>query len=205
MTIAFFVRHGPTKENKEGRIQGQQPGTLLIRESEAYLSAVVPLLREKSPTYLLSSDLDRAVETRDILERFLQLPNDKMGTMPILREKAMGFYEGMLWKDVPEAFKAQRGQELYDFRQFGGENSEDVLDRVRTALRLLAQQYPNERVCCVTHAAWIEQLVHLADSQGTLPDGWSKRTAIYEAGIGPVGQLQYFHPINIEAELPEED
>ncbi len=201
MTTIFFLRHGPTQENREDRIQGQQPGTLLVRETEQYLSAVTPLLREKSPTFLISSDLDRAVKTRTMLKTFLQLPGIQESSTPLLREKAMGFYEGLLWSEVPPAFQAQRNQRGYDFRQFGGENEEDVSLRVKEALRRFAQQYPNMRLCCITHAGWLESLVSLADKEGILTDGWSDRTAIYEGGIGPIGQLVYFHPIQIEAEL----
>jgi broad specificity phosphatase PhoE len=203
MTTVFFLRHGPTQENRENRIQGQQPGTLLIQETEQYLAAVTPLLREKAPTVLLSSDLERAVKTRGMLKNFLQIPDIKEGTSPLLREKAMGFYEGLLWNEVPEAFRTQFSKERdYDFRQFGGENEEDVRARVSEALRRFAQQYPGMRICCVTHAGWIKVLVGLADKAGILSDGWSDRTAIYEGGIGPIGQLLYFHPIALEAQLP---
>jgi broad specificity phosphatase PhoE len=205
MTTVFFLRHGPTQENKEGRIQGQQPGTLLLRETEGYISAIVPLLRQKNPTILICSDLERAVRTCTILKETLGIADVKQSYSPLLREKAMGFYEGMLWAEVPAEFQEQRGQSNYDFRKFGGENDSDVQYRVREMLRRLAQEYPNQRVACITHAGWIRQLVSIADKEGMLPDGWSNRTAIYEGGIGPIGQLQYFHPITIEAQLSTDE
>ncbi len=207
MTTVFFIRHGPTTENKENRIQGQQPGTLLIPDTERYLSAVTPLLREKSPQLILSSDLDRAVRTARILKKFLQAPSLRSTVSPLLREKAMGFYEGLLWSEVPEEFRAQRGKSNYDFRKFGGENEEDVRTRVKEELRQISQSYPNMRVVCVTHAGWLRQLVQIADKTGILTDTWTNRTAIYEGGLGPIGQLQYFHPISIKAgvEIDEEE
>lgn len=204
MTTIFFVRHGPTQENQEGRIQGQTPGTLLERETELYLTAVVPLLRAKNPNMLISSDLLRAIRTREILQQFLQIPDIKDAVSPLLREKAMGFYEGMLWREVPVIFQAQRGLSHYDFRQFGGENDDDVQSRVRESLRQFAQRYPVGRIGCITHAGWLQQLVALADKQGILPDNWRDRTAIYEGGLGPIGQLQYFHPIHLEAALADD-
>ena len=205
MTTVFFLRHGPTEENMESRIQGQQPGTILPRETEQYISAITPLLREKSPEILISSDLERAVKTRETLKTFLQIPELKEAMDSLLREKAMGYYEGMLWSEVPAEFQEKRGQSSYDFRRFGGENSSDVKDRVKQFLRKIAQQYPSRRLACITHAGWLKQLVEIADTEGMLPDGWTNRTAIYEGGVGPTGQLQYFHPVNIEAELPEGD
>lgn len=207
MTKVFFLRHGPTQENGEGRVQGQRPGTLLIPDTEKYIAAVAPLIREKKVHLLMSSDIDRAVKTREILRQLLMQPDVKVGISPLLREKAMGFYEGMLWADVPPAFREQRGLSAYNFRTFGGENDEDVAERVKAALREFARRYPNMRIACVTHAGWLNQLVRIADSQGVLPNQWDNRTAIYEAGLGPVGQLLYFHPINIIAKVnldPEE-
>jgi broad specificity phosphatase PhoE len=169
------------------------------------LSAVTPLLRKKSPQIILSSDLDRAVRTARILRKFLQAPNLRNIVSPLLREKAMGFYEGLLWSEVPPEFQAQRGKSDYDFRKFGGENEEDVRDRVKEELRRISQSYPNMRVVCVTHAGWLRQLVQLADTAGILTDTWTDRSAIYEAGLGPIGQLQYFHPISIKAGVDIEE
>jgi len=205
MTTVFFLRHGPTVENREKRIQGQQPGTLLVPETERYIAALVPLLREKKINFLLSSDLERAVGTRRILKSFLLHEGIKEGISPLLRERAMGFYEGMLWSEVPQDFREQRRRSAYNFRSFGGENARDVRQRVEYALRKFAVRYPNQRICCVTHAGWIKELVRIADNQGILPDQWSDRSAIYEAGIGPIGQLQYFHPIDIEANVELDD
>lgn len=199
MTTVFFLRHGPTVENAEGLVQGQRPGTLLIPDTERYLASILPLLANERVDMLLSSDLQRAVETRDILKAQLQRPELKDGVSPLLREKAMGFYEGMPWNEVPNDFRELRGKSVYDFRTFGGENDNDVKARVKKALREFALRYAQLRLVCVTHAGWIEQLVSLADAEGVLNNQWDDRSAIYEAGIGPVGQLQYFHSRSIEA------
>jgi broad specificity phosphatase PhoE len=140
-----------------------------------------------------------------MLEGFLQLPNPREDIMPLLREKAMGFYEGMLWSEVPMEFSKQRKKANYDFRKYGGENEEDVQKRVREALRHMAREYPNSRVACITHAGWLRQLVQLATQEGTPPDGWTNRTAIYEGSLGPTGQLHSFRPIDIEASVETEE
>src|SRR3989344_8909675 len=146
-TTAFFIRHGPTKENQQGRIQGQTPGTLLPRPTEHYVAAITPLLRAKQVEAIITSDLARAEETARILKTFLQLPDVTEQVTPLLREKAMGFYEGMFWHEVPPIFQQQRGQEEYNFRLFGGENDEDVRGRVEAMLRRLVQIGPNLHRC----------------------------------------------------------
>ncbi len=201
MTTVYFLRHGPTAENAEGRVQGQRPGTLLIPDTERYVAAVVPLLREKKIDLAVCSDLQRAVDTCGILKGFLQIPDLKEALSPLLREKAMGFYEGMLWQEVPNDFQELRGRSEYDFRTFGGENDSDVRLRVQRALREFAVRYPNLRIACVTHAGWLKQLVAIADQAGVLQNQWDDRTAIYEAGIGPIGQLKYFHALDIKASV----
>jgi len=205
MTTVFFLRHGPTAENAEGRVQGQRPGTLLVPETERYISAIVPLLREQKIDLVVCSDLQRAVDTCQILRGFLQEPNLKEAISPLLREKAMGFYEGMLWQEVPNDFQALRGKKEYDFRTFGGENGSDVRARVQRALREFATRYPQMRIACVTHAGWLEQLVAMADQAGVLQNQWDDRSAIYEAGLGPVGQLKYFHALDIQALVKLDD
>lgn len=204
--MIFFLRHGPTTENRENRIQGQRPGGILLRETEQYLAGVIPLMRHEKIDVLLSSDLERAVQTRNMLLQFLQDPEIKVGLSPLLREKAMGFYEGMTWSQVPLEFREQRGKNTYDFRTFGGENDSDVRERVRQSLREFALRYDGKTVCCVTHAGWLQQMVLIADQEGILPDQWSNRTAIYEAGLGQLGQLKYLHSLEIKAkvELDEE-
>ena len=201
MTTVFFMRHGPTVENSEGRVQGQRPGTLLVAETEHYVAAIVPLLREERLNLLISSDLQRAIDTCGILKSFLQQPTVKEAISPLLREKAMGFYEGMLWQEVPNDFRELRGKSEYNFRTFGGENDSDVRARVQRALHEFAVRYPLLRIACVTHAGWLKQLVALADQAGVLANQWDDRSAIYEAGIGPVGQLKYFHARDIQASV----
>jgi broad specificity phosphatase PhoE len=206
MTTVLFVRHGPTRENREGRINGQQPGELLIPETERYVAAVMPLLAQRRPTWLISSDLARAVATRDMIKKFLQMSAIQVATTPLLRERAMGFYEGLRWDEVPALVQEQRQKQGYNFRLFGGESQEDVRERVRFALRELAQRYPNQCVCCVSHAAWLWELVSLAPQPSAVPDRWTQRTGIYEATLGNKGQLESLQllPIVASVVIPED-
>lgn len=194
MTTVFFLRHGPTQENKEQRIQGHQGGTLLHPETESYITAVIPILRAKKPSALICSDLERAVHTCRILKEKLEIEGIKESVDPLLREAAKGFYEGMAWEDVPEQIRGQRGQLMYDFRQFGGESDGDVRTRVTAMLRRLAQLYPNQHVVCITHAGWIRQLVYLTDKTKTTSP-IVDRSAIYEVGLKAIGEISYIRPI----------
>lgn len=203
MTTAVFLRHGPTQENNEDRIQGHQHGHLLMRQTEQYLAAVIPLLRPLRPTVLLSSDLGRAVETRTILSIFLQATPVTTPELALLRERTLGSLEGKCWHELPPALASQRDNSTYDFRPFGGENDADVLMRVKATLHYLSQHYPDQTtIACITHGGWIQQLIRLAGQSGVLPDGWSNRTALYKSTITNDGHLSAFSPILIKAKLP---
>jgi len=206
MTTAIFLRHGLTVENREDRLQGQQPGSLLVPEAERFLAGVVPLLREKKINVLISSDLDRAIDTRDILHTFLQLPYVQVDESKLLREISAGVFEGMLWPEAPAHLKQQRQHGGLDFRSGGGENEADVRERVKAFLKLISGQYLNQRLCCVTHAEWMGQLVAVAGHAGDLPKQWVDRLVITECGIADSGTITYLEPISIRAyvDLPDQ-
>lgn len=203
MVTLTFIRHGPTQENHDGRIQGQQPGRLLVRETEAYLSAITPMLRQKKPSVLVSSDLKRATATRHILKEFLQLPDVREVTLPLLRERSVGSFEGKLWTDLPEALRGQRGQSNYNFKVCGGEDHHDVARRVGSALQYFASAHAGERVCCISHACWLQQVTRLV-SHESVPDDWFDRTAIYEARVSPASKIVSFSIQHIAARLPQD-
>jgi broad specificity phosphatase PhoE len=203
MTTITFLRHGPTQENHEGRIQGQQHGKLLVRQTEAYLSAITPLLREKNPVILVSSDLERAVTTRRILKDFLQLAGIQEETLSSLRERSVGTYEGKLWTEIPLELQHQKGKSTYDFSVCGGEKSGEVAERVAETLKYFAREHTGNQVCCVAHACWLQQLFHLVSPED-LPDDWFDRTAVYETHLSPDGTIQDFNLIQIQAKLPQD-
>ena len=203
MTTITFLRHGPTQENHEGRIQGQQHGKLLVRETEAYLSAITPLLRDKNPAILISSDLERATATRSILKDFLQIADIKEETLSLLRERAVGMYEGKLWTEIPSELQQQKDQSMYDFRSGGGENSQEVAQRVVETLKYFSREYTDTLVCCVAHACWLQQLFHLVSPENLPPD-WFDRTAVYETTLTPTGDIEDFNLIQIQAKLPQD-
>lgn len=203
MTTITFLRHGPTQENNEGRIQGQRPGKLLVRETEAYLAAITPLLRDQNPRLLVSSDLERATLTRSMLKSFLQLADVKEETLSLLRERSVGTYEGKLWTEIPLELQQQQGEGHYDFSVCGGEKSEDVAERVVETLKYFSREYTDSQVYCVAHACWLQQLFSLV-SREALPADWFDRTAMYKTTLNATGDIEQFKLIQIQAKLPKD-
>jgi probable phosphoglycerate mutase len=127
----YFVRHGQSTWNLQGRVQGQQDEpelTELGRQQAA--GAAARLLGAARIALLLSSDLTRAVQTAEIIGEALCLTPV---ITPLLREQALGSLEGL---NTRQATDALAGVDLTDpdRRYGGGESRNDVLARVRHLL-----------------------------------------------------------------------
>ena len=205
MTTVLFLRHGPTKENLEQRMQGHQPGTLLIRETEHYLAAIIPLLRHHTPTVLLSSDLSRAVATRRLLRQFLHYDPVFEDAWQLLRERSHGSCEGLLWSQAPDSIQAQKAaRKGYDFKPWGGEDNTDVQKRVITTLEQLTHHFPNDTVICITHAGWMQQFSWIAQRYD-LDDTVLSRTAILESEVAAPCAISSLQVLTINAKLPVDE
>lgn len=193
-----------TLENKEGRIQGHLPGNVLLSNTERYLAGLIPLLRKKKPQVIISSDLERASKTREVLKKFLNLPDElEEREWSLLREVSMGWYEGRLWTEVPESVKKKNGESDYDFTEYGGENKKMVRERVERTLLDMAERYSGKVVVCVTHAGWLRELVDYIKHEKGLAEGWKRRSAIYEASVDSKGTVVSFEPVDIKAYVKE--
>jgi broad specificity phosphatase PhoE len=147
-----LVRHGRTAWNLDQRAQGHTD-VPLDEVGAAQAAAAAPALAAMAPVAVWSSDLTRAATTaRPVAEaRGLSLRRD-----PRLREFDLGARTGMTMPEYAEAFP----DEYAAFRAGryevvpGGETTEQVVDRVTTALdECLATLAPGECAVVVSHGA----------------------------------------------------
>src|SRR5262245_30397506 len=103
----YYVRHGLTDWNIEGRLQGghdiplNDRGRKQARESAAILRGLFARHGRSAQEFqYVSSPLVRASETMDILRRELGLPADGYACEPRLKEIAFGEWEGLTYLDV---------------------------------------------------------------------------------------------------------
>jgi probable phosphoglycerate mutase len=128
MRIAL-LRHGPTDWNEEGRIQGQLDMPLSAKGREKMAVLAAPKGFENARAF--TSPLSRARETAELIG----LKNATIDAR--LSEHNWGQWEGLtraeiLARDGDHAFeRAGRG---IDFTPLGGENTADLVARVRTFL-----------------------------------------------------------------------
>jgi broad specificity phosphatase PhoE len=138
--VLYFMRHGETDFNAAHRLQGQYQTSLNARgRQQAEIGG--DLLRDlferdrlqASDLSYVSSPLNRARETMEIVRRRLDLDPQLYGTDDRLMEISYGAWEGLTLPEV-EAHEPgvleRRDREKWDFAPPGGESYRDVGKRV---------------------------------------------------------------------------
>jgi broad specificity phosphatase PhoE len=141
MTTLYYVRHGLTDWNVEGRLQGRLDIPLndkgrrqAARCSEILCDLFVRDGRLSADVDYVSSPLVRASETMDIVRTGLGLTAAGYRTDSRLAELAYGAWEGLTYREIIARDKdvvAQREGNKWHFRAPGGETYEEVAHRMR--------------------------------------------------------------------------
>ncbi len=140
MPVLYFARHGETDFNAAHRLQGQYQTSLnaLGREQAAISGQLLRdlfahELHQASDFHYVSSPLNRARETMEIVRRTLGLDPQAYETDDRLMEISYGAWEGLTLPEV-EAHEPgvleRREREKWDFTPPGGESYRDVARRV---------------------------------------------------------------------------
>jgi probable phosphoglycerate mutase len=163
ITRLCLVRHGQTDWNVERRIQGQTDVPLNatgVAQAEALASVLAQ--GYPRPQVVYSSDLQRARATAERLAAALDLP---VQTLPALRERHFGFFEGLTGAEAkaryPEAHARYSAREM-DFDLQGGETLHRFAARVMTGLRPTLLQHASATVLAVSHGGVLDLLYRVA-------------------------------------------
>ncbi|ERL66496.1 histidine phosphatase family protein [Schleiferilactobacillus shenzhenensis] len=201
MTELYFIRHGKTKWNLEGRYQGGHGDSPLLPESYADIEKLAHFLAAHRYQALYTSPLPRAKMTAIFLQEQLAQ------TFPIyiddgLREFNLGKMEGMHFRDVERRFPQQiaafrSAPAQYDPRPIQGETFPQVIQRMRgvVAKAIKRDRTGHARILFVSHGAALTALIQsllgtpLADirKQGGLTN--TSTTIITTADAGQTFQL----------------
>jgi len=139
--LIYFLRHGQTDWNLEGRLQGQtdialnDTGRAQARRNGEALAA--HLAREGiDPTAFdyVASPLGRACETMEIAREALGLPREGYRVDPMIAEVCFGVWEGSSYDEIkardPEAFAARKADK-WNYLPPKGESYATMSERVR--------------------------------------------------------------------------
>ena len=131
-TRVFLVRHGQPEQHSGKIFLGQLDVPLSDQGKREALAAGDRLIAQHArPKLIYTSDLARAKETAGIIA-------GQLGGLPVvpdklLREMAMGAWDGELIEDIKAKFPeeyAKRGDDPRNYRVSGGENFYDLRGRV---------------------------------------------------------------------------
>jgi len=137
----YYIRHGETAWNAEGRLQGTQDVPLndLGRRQASQAGRILADLfardgRDKASLAFVASPLGRARSTMDFVREVLRLPPDGYSLDDRLREIGYGRWEGSTLAEMqaedPEIF-AKRQTDKWTMSPPGGETYASVQLRMR--------------------------------------------------------------------------
>lgn len=163
-TKVCIIRHGETDWNKEGRIQGQFD-IPLNETGRAQALAMAANAAHFRFTALYSSDLSRAMETAKAL---MQHENLEIHTLPQLRERHFGFFQGVLKTEAsklyPEASALYEARDIhFDFES--GESLTDFAKRVINIFNWLVKNHTSQQIAVVCHAGVLDVMYRHASSR----------------------------------------
>ncbi|QNQ80593.1 histidine phosphatase family protein [Lactobacillus sp. PV034] len=157
----YFVRHGKTQWNLEGRYQGGGGNSPLLPSSYEDIEKLAEYLKKKQVKFqaFYASPLERAVTTAKTLKKDMgiQVPviEDRR-----LKEFNLGELEGMKFVDAeakyPDQIHAFRFEPKdYDSSAFNGETFEHMIKRGKELIEDIVKKYPkaDDNVLLVSHGA----------------------------------------------------
>ena len=152
----YFVRHGRTLWNLEGRFQGASGDSPLLPESIDVLQQLGQYLKEIPFDTIYSSDLPRAIKSAEIIQSQLQAPCP-LKSIPDLREWQLGKLEGLkistlnaIYPQQIQAFRSNLAQ--FDTKMFEAESLYSTTKRTIHFIKSLKESKA-ERILIVGHGA----------------------------------------------------
>ncbi|MFJ2032770.1 histidine phosphatase family protein [Streptosporangium sp. NPDC087985] len=142
------LRHGQTRWNVEQRFQGHSD-IPLDETGVAQAARAASLLASLRPSMIVSSDLQRALDTASALGRVARL---EVTVDKDLRERGGGEWEGLTREEISVGWP----REFAAWEAPGGEQVVDVAERVSTSIRRWAAELESDGLLVVaSHGAAI--------------------------------------------------
>jgi broad specificity phosphatase PhoE len=150
----YFLRHGQTKWNAEGRFQGHTDIPLNdIGLSQAHAAAAI--LARCPVDLIVASPLIRARTTAEIVAAQLGKPlfmDDE------LKERHFGAFEGLLVKEIKAQFGLQPHERLVQHLPADAEQWHETCARTVRVIGQWLGRHPEQRLLFVAHAGLFDAL-----------------------------------------------
>src|SRR5215213_10090405 len=157
MARLLLVRHGESTWNARGRWQGwaDPPLSDLGRaQSEAAAPAAAPV------DAVVSSDLQRALQTAELMAAVLDIAPERVQVEPGLRERDVGDFTGLTRAEIEQRWPGVLSNVAASIARdpHFGESIQQLAARVDAALARLAASFAGQRVLVVTHGGVVRNL-----------------------------------------------
>lgn len=163
-TELILVRHGETKWNAEGRIQGKGDSPL-TEKGILQAKAVGVRLQHEGFTALYASHLGRVLETA---QHIADVTGHPIQIDERLQERSYGIFEGLTQAEASvhhgAIYQDYKTNFSPDFAVPEAESMRQLLVRGQTVFQELAQRHAGERIAVVSHGSFLRSV--LADMLG---------------------------------------
>jgi broad specificity phosphatase PhoE len=187
----YYIRHGETDWNAQGRLQGAQDVPLndLGRKQAAHAGNILADLfardgRDKTSLAFVASPLGRARSTMELVRGTLRLPRENYAIDDRLREIGYGHWEGSTLAEMqatdPDLF-AKRQAEKWTVSPPGGESYVEVQTRMSDWYRQVS-----EDTVAVAHGGTARALMVVLgiETPDSAADLTIEQGAVYVFGAG---------------------
>jgi probable phosphoglycerate mutase len=164
VTEFYFVRHGKTEINAEGRFNGGKVDSPLIASGVEATKRMAQHLKNVRFDRALSSPQMRAQTTAKIILAENDSPVE-LTVVEGLREMRLGDWDGekidRITATYPEDLKNYRTRpDLFDAQKFHGETYEQLIARSTAVIHETAKAYPEEKLLVVSHGILLMALLN---------------------------------------------
>lgn len=155
MTTFYFVRHGESLFNVKDLVQGWSDSPLTAKGINQAKN-LSQFIGEYPIEYVYSSPIHRVYDTARLV-----FPNFDINTNDALKEFYFGTKEGdpnsTIFDGIGTFDDFVDGLKI-GWRDFGGENYDDVINRLLSFMDELSNEYPNGHIAIVSHGCTIAAL-----------------------------------------------
>ena len=150
----YFLRHGQTDWNVEGRMQGHTDIPLNATGLQQ-AHAAAQRMAQLPVTRIVSSPLVRALKTAAITAETLKLP---IHIDSALKERTFGSFEGRTSHQIKAAHGLNPEDSLTKILPADAEQWDTTLHRARTSINHWLETYPEDTILFVGHGAFFRAL-----------------------------------------------
>lgn len=156
----YITRHGETKWNTLRKMQGWKNSDLTDKGIQDAIK-LGERLKDTDFSAIYSSPLGRALDTAKYLKGNRDI---EIKIHEGFREMSFGLWEGMERDRVVELYGDQHynyWNKPHLYRSNGGENFEDLFERVENALKFVLKNASGDNILIVSHAITIKAIYYI--------------------------------------------